>query len=47
MESLEDPDCRSRFERRALTLARQLMSGRSSIASIGAVRQPVETLPNG
>jgi 5-methylthioribose kinase len=44
MESIEDPDCRARCERRALTLARQLMSGPSSITSISAVRQLAETL---
>jgi 5-methylthioribose kinase len=45
MESIGDPDCRALGERRALKLVRELMLGRSSISSIGAVRQLAETLP--
>ena len=45
MESIRDPDCRARCERGALKLARELMLGRSSITSIGAVVQLAETLP--
>jgi 5-methylthioribose kinase len=43
MESIGDSDCRARCERGALKLARELMLGRSSITSIGAVRQLAET----
>jgi 5-methylthioribose kinase len=43
MESIKDTDHRARCERRALSLARQLMLGRSSITSIATVRQLVET----
>jgi 5-methylthioribose kinase len=45
MESIGDPDCRARCERGALKLARELMLGRTSITSIGAVVQLAETLP--
>ena len=45
MESIGDPDCRARCERAALKLARELMLGRTSITSIGAVVQLAETLP--
>jgi 5-methylthioribose kinase len=45
MESIGDPDCRARCERGALKLARELMLGRRSITSIGAVVQMAETLP--
>jgi 5-methylthioribose kinase len=45
MESIGDPDCRARCERGALKLARELMLGRTSITSIGAVVQMAETLP--
>jgi 5-methylthioribose kinase len=45
MESIGDSDCRARCERGALKLARELMLGRSSITSIGAVRQLAEALP--
>ena len=43
MESIKNIDLRARCERRALTLARQLMLGRSSISSIAALRQLAET----
>jgi len=43
MESIKDIDLRARCERRALTLARELMLGRSSIGSIAALRQLAET----
>jgi 5-methylthioribose kinase len=43
MESIKDTDHRARCERRALSLARQLMLGRSSITSIATLRQLVET----
>jgi 5-methylthioribose kinase len=43
MESIGDSDCRARCERGALKLARELMLGRSSITSIGAVRPLAET----
>jgi 5-methylthioribose kinase len=45
MESIGDPDRRARCERAALKLARELMLGRTSITSIGAVVQLAETLP--
>jgi 5-methylthioribose kinase len=45
MESIGDPECRARCERGALKLARELMLGRTSITSIGAVVQMAETLP--
>ena len=45
MESIGDSGCRALCERRALKLVRELMLGRSSITSIGAVRQLAETLP--
>jgi 5-methylthioribose kinase len=47
MESIGDPESRARCERGALKLARELILGRSSITSIAAVRQLVETLPKG
>jgi 5-methylthioribose kinase len=43
MESIKNIDLRARCERRALTLARELMLGRSSISSIAALRQLAET----
>ena len=43
MESIKDVEIRARCERRALTLARELMLGRSSIGSIAALRQLAET----
>jgi len=46
MESIKNIDLRARCERRALTLARELMLGRSSISSVAALRQLAETCRN-
>jgi 5-methylthioribose kinase len=47
LESIKDLDSRARCERCALNLARQLMSDRSSITSIAAVRQLAEAVRQG
>src|SRR3954453_2735080 len=47
MESIKDPDCRARCERRALNLARQLILSLSSISPITAVRRLAESVWQG
>jgi 5-methylthioribose kinase len=47
MESIKDPDCRARCERRALNLARQLILSRRSISSMTAVRRLAESVWQG
>jgi 5-methylthioribose kinase len=47
MEAIADPDRRGACERRALTLARQLILNRGAITSIGDVRRQAEALLRG
>ena len=44
LESIADPDRRALCEKRALTMARALMVGRTSLSTIGDIRDMAETI---